>query len=295
MKIIVPKYYADFACIASQCRHSCCIGWEIDIDSKTAKYYKKIKGDFGKRLKKSIKNNSFILDANERCPFLNKENLCDIITTLGEDALCQICADHPRFKNYFENRIEIGLGLCCEEAARIILNYPEKMSLIELENDGNTYADTEEAEFFKLRQIVFDILQDREFSVNERIDNLCDFFDITIPQIDWLSLYLGLERLDEHWGELLIKSKNITDFKPQNELLKEQLIVYFIYRHFADGLIDGRIKERIAFSILSLNMILKIASVENEDIFEIARMYSSEIEYSDENIDIILDNLKMLP
>ncbi len=287
MRIVFPTYYADFACIATQCRHSCCIGWEIDIDSKTAKYYKKVKGDFGKRLKENIKNNSFILDKNERCPFLNKDNLCDIIMTLGEDALCQICADHPRFKNFFENRTEIGLGLCCEEAARIILSYPEKMSLIGIENDND--------EFLKLRQTIFDILQDRDFSVDERIENLCDFFDISIPNIDFSQLYLSLERLDNHWGELLINSKDIVDFKPQNEVLKEQLIIYFIYRHLAGGLYDGKIKERIAFSIISLNMILKIASLENEDIFDIARMYSSEIEYSDENLDIILENLKMLP
>ncbi len=294
MKIIAPKYYADFACIANRCRHSCCIGWEIDIDKKTAKYYKKIKGDFGKRLRENIKDNSFKLDKSERCPFLNQDNLCDIIINLGEDSLCQICSDHPRFKNYFGSQIEIGLGLCCEEAARIILNYPEKFELIELENDQKNFEDSEETDFFKLRNTIFDILQDREFSVDERIENLCDFFDISLPCIDWISLYSDLERLDEHWGEMLTKTKSSTALKPQNELFKEHLIIYFIYRHLAYGIFDGKIKERIAFSILSLKMICKIASSTDEDIIEIARIYSSEIEYSDENIEIILDNLKML-
>ena len=32
MQIIVPDYYKEFSCIADHCRHSCCIGWEIDID-----------------------------------------------------------------------------------------------------------------------------------------------------------------------------------------------------------------------------------------------------------------------
>ena len=36
MKLYAPGYYKRFACIASKCRHSCCVGWEIDIDPETA-------------------------------------------------------------------------------------------------------------------------------------------------------------------------------------------------------------------------------------------------------------------
>ena len=103
MTVTVPFYYKDFKCIANKCRHSCCIGWEIDIDDETFDFYKSVKGDFGKKLKSYIKSesgiNSFILDKNERCPFLNKDNLCDIYIELGENNLCQICSDHPRFRN----------------------------------------------------------------------------------------------------------------------------------------------------------------------------------------------------
>jgi lysine-N-methylase len=35
MKLRAPKYYLDFACIADRCKHSCCIGWEIDVDADT--------------------------------------------------------------------------------------------------------------------------------------------------------------------------------------------------------------------------------------------------------------------
>ena len=37
MKIIAPNYYPAFRCIADKCRHSCCIGWEIDIDPTPAR------------------------------------------------------------------------------------------------------------------------------------------------------------------------------------------------------------------------------------------------------------------
>lgn len=50
MTVTVPSYYKDFKCIANKCRHSCCIGWEIDIDDETFDFYKSVKGDFGKNL-----------------------------------------------------------------------------------------------------------------------------------------------------------------------------------------------------------------------------------------------------
>ena len=40
MKTVAPDYYPNFKCIASECRHNCCIGWEIDIDEDTFEYYK---------------------------------------------------------------------------------------------------------------------------------------------------------------------------------------------------------------------------------------------------------------
>ena len=39
MIMLVPNYYKDFLCIADKCRHSCCIGWEIDIDEETLEFY----------------------------------------------------------------------------------------------------------------------------------------------------------------------------------------------------------------------------------------------------------------
>ena len=37
---IKPNYYYEFKCIASDCRHNCCIGWKIDIDDETEINYK---------------------------------------------------------------------------------------------------------------------------------------------------------------------------------------------------------------------------------------------------------------
>lgn len=128
-----PSYYKAFRCIASACSDSCCIGWEIDIDEDTVKKYRQIEGDFGKRLQENIQIFQeqgkecacFAMDETKRCPFLNQENLCDIILNLGEEYLGQICTDHPRYYDWFLDGQECGVGLCCEEAARLILEGKE--------------------------------------------------------------------------------------------------------------------------------------------------------------------------
>lgn len=116
MDVFAPNYYKKFKCIKGECKHSCCIGWEIDIDIETLEFYKT-----DSEIIKNIElcdTPHFVLGKDERCPFLNKNNLCDIILKYGEQGLCQICNDHPRFVNEYNSREEIGLGLTCEAAAR---------------------------------------------------------------------------------------------------------------------------------------------------------------------------------
>ena len=38
MILRVPDYFDEFECIAGRCRHSCCAGWEVEIDEKTFDY-----------------------------------------------------------------------------------------------------------------------------------------------------------------------------------------------------------------------------------------------------------------
>ncbi len=133
MKVFAPDYYAGFRCAAGACRHSCCVGWEIDVDPETLERYRHMSSPLGEKLKRCIAPEPvphFVLSAEERCPFLTEQNLCEIILLEGEDSLCQICADHPRFRNYWSDRIEMGLGMACEEAARLILTSPHPLRLV---------------------------------------------------------------------------------------------------------------------------------------------------------------------
>lgn len=302
MKLIVPNYYKNFNCTAGACRHNCCIGWEIDIDPETLAYYQTLGGELGKRLKQNISPENtphFILGAGERCPFLNEDHLCDLITQLGEDGLCQICADHPRFRNYFADRTEMGLGLCCEAAGKLILSQQRPMTLTVLETDGiEEPADPVESAFFRLREQVFAALQDRDTPIEMRLQKMLELCGSSLPSrpmAEWIRLYQGLERLDPAWDERLQNTASAPPLSAQWELPLEQLAVYFAYRHLAGALDDGRLAERAAFVALSIKMIRHLAGAEEaltlEKLTEIARQYSSEIEYSDENIEILLNSV----
>jgi len=174
MKAYVPDYYDKFQCIGSSCKHNCCIGWEIDIDDKSYEKYVNTNGDFGDRLRKSMKadgEKSFIL-SGIRCPFLNTANLCDIFCELGEDALCTVCTEYPRFTEQFGNIAERGLSISCEEAGRILFSQKSPTSFIEtdikIDNSDEDYDTALYEALFNARKILFGILQDRTKNVNER-------------------------------------------------------------------------------------------------------------------------------
>lgn len=188
MKIRKPSYFERFKCTASACGDNCCIGWEIEIDGETAESYGKASGPLGDRLRRSIEweEPHFILD-RERCPFLNGENLCDIIQALGEHSLCEICREHPRFYDWFDGLTEAGVGLCCEAAGRLIFenDAPATFCLADVSTEQGVEgrqlnskrqpgAETEGGEellsaLFEARDTAFAILQDRGRSIEARL------------------------------------------------------------------------------------------------------------------------------
>ena len=182
MFTIKPDFYDEFKCIADKCTDSCCIGWEIDVDEISLEKYNKINTDFGEKIRSKIiksedGSNCFKLCENERCPFLNKKNLCDIIINCGEEYLCDICREHPRFYEWFAGVTECGLGLCCEEVCRILLETEESFSLVE-ESDGEeiileTKEDIAESDFYiflsAFREKLFEILFSKDIVFEEKL------------------------------------------------------------------------------------------------------------------------------
>ena len=308
MQQVYPNYYPRFRCIADDCRHSCCVGWEIDVDAEALKKYRSVGGELGERLKKSItrgKTPHFQLTDGERCPFLNEHNLCDLILFGGEELLCQICSDHPRFRNFFSTRTEIGLGLCCEEAARMILSQREKVEFI---STGEAeLLDGEEEALLALRDELFALTQDRSVPIAAREDAILHRVGAALPARsvrEWAAFYLSLERMDEAWTALLqdLGDANLTAFTAYmqpRETEYEQLLCYFLYRHLPAALDDGDVSGKAAFAVLSTRFLRQLGAWQYRktgrftrcDQIELARLFSAEIEYSQENLDAIFDEL----
>ena len=302
MKQLVPDYYGEFQCIADACQHSCCIGWEIDIDDDSRRRFSEVPGALGEKLRENIADEEegahFILAEDERCPFLLPSGLCELICHLAPDCLCQICADHPRFRSEFSGFEELGLGLCCEEAARLILTREAPMGLVTLSDDGEEEELYEDEELvLQVRRNALAIAQDREFSLSERLENLCDFYGLELPAYtpkQWAGIYRDFERLDEAWTEAL---STLGDEIPAGsedtawDLPFEQLLCYFLYRHLPAALDDGDLYSKIAFAVhgvIFLRWLLHAGRAPSmEKLLDLARMYSGEIEYSDENLDLL--------
>ena len=85
MKEYLLSYYSKFKCVASDCKHTCCAGWEMCIDKDTLSHYKNLESDYAKTLHKGVnfKRAKFKTDKNGRCAFLNDKGLCEIILNLG--------------------------------------------------------------------------------------------------------------------------------------------------------------------------------------------------------------------
>ena len=290
MLYVKPDFYDEFRCIADKCRHSCCVGWEIDIDGESLKRFMAVEGDFGEYMRRSIAlepTPHFVLGEDERCPFLRGDGLCRMILSLGEDSLCHICREHPRFYNELPGRSEAGIGLCCEEAVRLLLSGKAHLALV---SEGE--AEERDA-LLELRDDIFAILRQDELSFTQREAKALALFGMKPLHYNNASaagFYLGLERLDDEWTKRLNTLKESADTGLEQRISALpylRLAEYFIYRHFATAPDEYEAGLRLQFAFLSTRLICALDGIFNDA--ESTRLYSSEIEYSDENVDKILD------
>ncbi len=315
-----PCYYDSFTCTADKCTDNCCIGWEICIDADTCRYYKSIDGAFGKRLCESITEGdepSFILNG-ERCPFLNESNLCDIISTLGEDALCQICRDHPRWFEWYGNEKEGGVGLSCEEGARLILTEEGFADYFESETDEDPDEDFDEEAYrflMSVRESIFDILYEDRLSFTEKANAMLELcteaearltgqkresftpFDLNTELEKALPILAQTEPIDGKWTAEFEKLKSaLPKLNPDNKESKYliRITAYFIWRYFLTAVFDYRVTEKVQLALFSATVIFSLYSINEakgfDGLLKSAVLYSKQMEYSTENLDIFFSH-----
>lgn len=294
MKLYAPAYYQQFKCIADQCRHSCCIGWEIDIDEETFARYQDLNSDYGAVIQASICTDAephFRLGEGERCPHLNEKGLCKIILNLGEEHLCHICREHPRFYN-FTSVAEVGVGMCCEEAARLILSSPRYDVMEEI---GEISSTEDEINFDGRaeRDALYQILRDEALNYPTRLAKIRKKYGIT-PSDDEACLQKidALEYLNPAHKDLFLCYS--ASRRPNgSDAYLERALAYFIYRHCTEAFDVEDFCARLNFCLFCEQLLASLICAEQADspasIADLARIISEEIEYSDENTGVLTE------
>lgn len=254
MKVLKPVYYGDFKCIANKCIDSCCIGWRVDIDKKSYKKYKKVNGEFSKKINESIvRNRSSNTDLqygkmklnNNRCKMLNEDNLCNLYITLGENYLCNTCKMYPREIKKYGDVYERNLSMSCPEVARYIINMKEQFSFnMEEENlselDKNYIFNNKQDEklynlLWESRILAMEVNQFKEIDLWKRIVFLKLIVDKVQNRIDESNYNNYLELLN-------ILRSEITNINVINSLDKIPMI-FDIKLKFIQSVLQARYNQ----------------------------------------------------
>ena len=276
-----PSYYNKFRCIADRCRHSCCVGWEIDVDPKTLERYR-LEGR--ENILCHISDGSIELLEGDRCPFLCSDGLCRIISELGDDYTSIICREHPRFYHRVGDIIEGGIGASCEAAAEIILTSDDYMDFIEVEREGQA-ADETDFDTMSHRDEIYNIISNRGLSFSERLGVVKEKYFLSDAHSDeeWNDILCDLEYLyPEHRGMLKVGGEISLSYE-----YLERFFAYLIFRHVSISTSYDNLRARLGFCIL-LTRILGSGASSLEAGCDLARIISEEIEYSEDNTDALI-------
>lgn len=300
MKNTFPSYCKKFECIADKCPDTCCAGWGIVVDSESFEKYSAISNAYGDKIRSLISvdedGDRIFTPCGGRCPFLLESGLCEMHIELGHENLCRTCRLFPRHITSFGARIETGISLSCPEAARLIFESPDPVTL-ESENIGGEIIPSDfDAELYftllEARKKAIDILQRRDFSIEKRICAFLEFskalqecikhgdyeeaasmnadtFFITKQSFSlskskralnkYFSDFGSLEFINPDFSEKLstAQSVDMQGFSaPDWEY--EHLMIYFVFRYFTAGVFDGNILAKAKFAAVSFIIIKRL-------------------------------------
>ena len=250
--LLTPQYMRQFKCVGSQCEDTCCIGWRGNIDHATYRKYRRVTDpELRQELDSCIKRNRsqpgeqnyarIKMNRGNACPLLNEDSLCRIQLRLGEEFLSDVCATYPRISNLVNNVLEKSGTMSCPETARLALLNPDEMEFDELtepietrniinrriDTHGLAVARSAKRYFWELRIFTIQVLQNRNYSLAERLIILGMFYHRVQNQIDAgqvedipriIALYTNLLAGNELRAELASIPTQVTI---QLELMKE--------------------------------------------------------------------------
>ncbi len=319
MRIRVPDYYGHFRCLAGACPHTCCEKWEVVIDQETAHLYAGVPGPLGEKLRAAMQVDgdgaSCFPLAGGRCPFLDREGLCEIHRTLGPEATSLTCRAHPRFAEEYGPFREVSLCASCPAACDLLLGTDAPLTFLEQETaEPGTPGDPWLTGLLPLRDRMLRELADRTRPLRERMERLLllaveaqSLLDEdraeALPALaaDWtapgysipagpgifpwaLRTLAALESLEEDWRDILRRGEEASPVSAPEPLL-ERLGTYFSFRYLLKAVNDGDLLGRAQFCLLMVLTAERLAAVCGLE--EAVRRLCCEIEHSEENLEAL--------
>ena len=299
MKYYDPTYYSEFRCIAAACPDSCCQGWDVVIDSETEHFYNSVQGVFGKKLRKAIYTDPdgdrvFRLAEEKKCPFWGADHLCDIFRELGEEHLCDTCAQFPRITMDYTTFTEHTLALACPEAARLILSADDAYAdFVDIHCKSCEEYDADVMRFLlRVRNRAAEILTE-QLPLAERLVQLRELAteaqkELTGEVVECEPLpstvFEELEYIDKHNREKIIQAaREKADFS-DHEMELTRLALYWLYRYLLGAIDTYDLIAPIRFIIGSVAVVANLAQ-KSGDVITAAQTYSKEVEQSYENME----------
>ena len=154
-----------------------------------------------------------------------------------------------------------------------------------------------------LRDKVLTVLQDRRYTLADRLEQMLVLCETRLPEISDNTLgelFLSLERLEAGWEARLQSMRAPTaafgGHMSERQSEYEQLCVYLIYRHFANAATLSEAAAVACFTAVAYRLLYTLGASQFEttgvftfaDQVELCRQFSAEIEYSDENLERLL-------
>ena len=177
MKYLQTDLYHNFNCIGGECEESCCAAdWNIIIDNETYQKYESMDDTTKHWIYKNIEicedgSYKINMDSNGRCPFLNENNLCNIILKTSEDYISQVCQTYPRKITQYNDIEFYTVSTSCPEAARLLVERDTPIKFYTGENEKK-YKEGKNLELFQALlngyETSVEILQNNKLSLSEK-------------------------------------------------------------------------------------------------------------------------------
>ena len=233
---LMPDFIRKFRCVADACDDNCCHGWKVYVDKATFQKYRSCGDmDFGNELREKTARihdaatgsqyAEFVMSKDGNCPFFNDKGLCRIQLVMDEDMLPLTCKRYPHIINSIDGVLEVTAQLSCPVITRAVMTPAEPMSFsfasldrhLPLNNSFNPseQLNNEKPErfFTELRKFGISILQNRAYTVPERLVLLGVFFNQLSEEGDSNNIPLLIENTRKQHG-------NVSETKQQLSIIQ---------------------------------------------------------------------------